>query len=464
MDTAEKPAAAPDPLAAGRPEAARLLVVDDEFSMRDSLEQWFRRDGYRTATAGDATEALQKLQEATFDVVLLDIKLPGVDGLELQRRLHALDPDLVVIMITAYASVDTAVQALKEGAFDYVTKPVDPDELSRLVRRAVEKRLLAKENQRLRRKVEQLAMPGEIVGMSAPILEVLEMVRSVADTDATVLIRGESGTGKELVARAIHANSRRRYFPIVAVNCGAIPETLIESELFGHEKGAFTGAQYRRKGKLEMADGGTLFLDEIGTISLQTQVDLLRVLETKEFTRVGGNKPVHVEFRVISATNQNLEKMVEEGRFREDLYYRLNVFTIILPPLRERPEDVPLLARHFLEKFAQQMNKPFTEFDARALDLLVRHPWRGNVRELANAVERAVVVGKPPRVLPEDLPVQLAASAGEPAADSLADVERVHIRRTLERTGWNISRAAGILKIDRVTLYHKIKKYGLRTA
>jgi transcriptional regulator with PAS, ATPase and Fis domain len=285
----------------------------------------------------------------------------------------------------------------------------------------------------------------------------------VADTDATVLIRGESGTGKELIARAIHASSRRRYFPIVAVNCGAIPETLIESELFGHEKGAFTGAQYRRKGKLEMADGGTLFLDEVGTISLQTQVDLLRVLETKEFTRIGGSKPLHVEFRVISATNQNLEKMVEEGRFREDLYYRLNVFTIFLPPLRERREDIPLLARHFLEKYAQQMNKPFAEFAPQAMDLLVRNPWRGNIRELANAIERAVVVGKPPRVHAEDLPVQLASSAGEPAADSLADVERVHIGKTLEKTGWNISRAAAILKIDRVTLYNKIKKYGLRT-
>jgi two-component system response regulator HydG len=459
--TFQQPAAAEG--AETRLPGARLLIVDDEFSMRDSLEQWFRRDGYRTSTAQDATEALQRLQEAAYDVVLLDIKLPGVDGLELQRRLHALDPELVVIMITAYASVDTAVQALKEGAFDYVTKPVDPDELSRLVRRAVEKRFLAKENQRLRQKVAELVMPSAIVGQSPPMLKVLEMVRSVADTDATVLIRGESGTGKELIARAIHASSRRRYFPIVAVNCGAIPETLIESELFGHEKGAFTGAQYRRKGKLEMADGGTLFLDEVGTISLQTQVDLLRVLETKEFTRIGGSKPLRVEFRVVSATNQNLEKAVEEGKFREDLYYRLNVFTIFLPPLRERREDIPLLARHFLEKYAQQMNKPFTEFAPQAMDLLVRNAWRGNIRELANAIERAVVVGKPPRVHQEDLPVQLVSASGEPATDSLAEMERLHIGKTLEKTGWNISRAAGILKIDRVTLYNKIKKYGLRT-
>ena len=441
---------------------AAILIVDDEFSMRDSLEQWFRRDGYRTGTAKDATEALTRLQDGHWDVVLLDIKLPGVDGLELQRRLHALDPELVVIMITAYASVETAVQALKEGAFDYVTKPVDPDELSRLVRRATEKRRLVAENAQLRQKVEQLVTPSAIVGESPQMGKVLEMVHSVAQTDATVLIRGESGTGKELIARAIHAGSKRRYFPIVAVNCGAIPETLIESELFGHEKGAFTGAQYRRKGKIEMADGGTLFLDEIGTISLQTQVDLLRVLETKEFTRVGGSRPIRVEFRVVSATNQNLEKMVEEGRFREDLYYRLNVFTIFLPPLRERREDIPLLARHFLERYSSQMNRAFTEFEPRAMDLLVRYGWPGNVRELANAVERAVVVGKPPRVQAEDLPLQLANACPAPTGDSLADMERAHIRRTLERTGWNISRSAEILRIDRVTLYNKIKKYALR--
>ncbi|HTL99815.1 MAG TPA: sigma-54 dependent transcriptional regulator, partial [Candidatus Omnitrophota bacterium] len=312
------------------PDLGSVLIVDDEFSMRDSLVHWFEKDGYRTGSAQDGREALQRLDEQDWDAVLLDIKMPGMDGLELQRRIREVDPDLPIIMITAFASVDSAVQALKEGAFDYVTKPIDPDELSHLVRRAVEKRRLQRENAQLRRNVDQLSTPTTIVGASGPMSKVLELVASVAQTDATVLIRGESGTGKELIAQTIHANSRRRYFPIVPVNCGAIPESLLESELFGHEKGAFTGAQYRRKGKLEMADGGSLFLDEVGTISLPMQVNLLRVLETKEFTRLGGTKPVRVDFRVICATNQDLEKQVKEGTFREDLYFRLNVVTISL--------------------------------------------------------------------------------------------------------------------------------------
>jgi DNA-binding NtrC family response regulator len=438
-----------------------VLVVDDEFSVRDSLEDWFEKDGYRTGSAKDANEALTKLQESSWDVVLLDIKMPGMDGMELQRHIHKIDPELVVIMITAYASVETAVQALKEGAFDYVTKPIDPDELSHLVRRAAEQRRLKSENVQLRHKIEQLSAPSHIVGESRQMKEVLKLVRSVADTEATVLIRGESGTGKELIAQAIHANSQRRYFPIVPVNCGALPESLLESELFGHEKGAFTGAQYRRKGKLEMASGGTLFLDEVGTISLKTQVDLLRVLETKEFTRLGGSKPVHVEFRVVCATNQNLEKLVEEGQFREDLYFRLNVFTISLPPLRERQEDLPILAQHFLEKYSLQMNRAFTDFDPKAMDILVRYHWPGNVRELANAVERALVVGTPPTIQVDDFPLQLSKANDLPLGDSLAELERAHVERILDRTGWNVTRAAEILKIDRVTLYNKIKKYGL---
>jgi DNA-binding NtrC family response regulator len=438
-----------------------ILVVDDEFSVRDSLEDWFEKDGYRTGSAKDANEALAKLQEFSWDVVLLDIKMPGMDGMELQRRIHKIDPELVVIMITAYASVETAVQALKDGAFDYVTKPIDPDELSRMVRRAAEQRRLKSENVQLRHKIDRLSAPSHIVGESARMKEVLKLVRSVADTDATVLIRGESGTGKELIAQAIHANSQRPYFPIVPVNCGALPESLLESELFGHEKGAFTGAQYQRKGKLEMASGGTLFLDEVGTISLKTQVDLLRVLEAKEFTRLGGSKPVHVEFRVISATNQNLEKLVEEEQFREDLYFRLNVFSISLPPLRERREDIPILAQHFLEKYALQMNRAFTEFDLKAMETLLRYAWPGNVRELANAVERALVVGTPPTVKTDDLPLQLSQGNSMPMGESLAEVEQAHVERVLDRTGWNVTRAAEILKIDRVTLYNKIKKYGL---
>jgi DNA-binding NtrC family response regulator len=439
-----------------------ILVVDDEFSVRDSLERWFEKDGYRTAGAADATEALQQLQDAAWDIVFLDIKMPGMDGLELQRRIRQIDPELTVIMITAFASVETAVESLKEGAFDYVTKPIDPDELSHLVKRVIEHRRLKIENIQLREKVEQLATPTEIVGESRSIQEVLDLVRSVAATDVTVLIRGESGTGKELIAQTIHANSNRRYFPIVPVNCGALPETLLESELFGHEKGAFTGAQYRRKGRLEMANGGTLFLDEVGTISPKTQIDLLRVLESKEFTRLGGSKPVRVEFRVICATNQNLEKLVEEGQFREDLYFRLNVFTISIPPLRERREDIPLLAKHFLDLYSLQMNRPFADFDPGAMDKLVRYSWPGNIRELANAVERSLVVGKPPTVMAHDLPVQLERETDISSGDSLMDVERIHIGNILKRTGWNITRAAEILKIDRATLYNKIKKYDLR--
>lgn len=440
-----------------------VLVVDDEFSMRDSLVHWFEKDGYRTGSAGDAREALQRLEEEHWDVVLLDIKMPGMDGLELQRRIREVDPELPIIMITAFASVESAVQALKEGAFDYVTKPIDPDDLSHLVQRAVERRRLQRENVQLRRKVDQLATPSTIVGASGPMSKVLELVQSVAETDTTVLIRGESGTGKELIAQTIHANSRRRYFPIVPVNCGSVPESLLESELFGHEKGAFTGAQYRRKGKLEMADGGTLFLDEVGTISLPMQVNLLRVLETKEFTRLGGAKPVRVDFRVICATNQDLERQVQDGTFREDLYFRLNVVTISLPPLRERREDIPLLAQHLLAKYTQEMNRSFTGFDPAAMDLLVRYDWPGNVRELANAVERALVVGHAPIVRAEDLPMRLNEKMGPPVGDSLADVEKAQIRLILERTGGNVTRAAEILQIDRVTLYNKIKKYNLRS-
>jgi len=441
---------------------AAVLIVDDEFSVRDSLSNWFNKDGYRVGTAENATEALRRLQEAEWDVVLLDIKMPGMDGLELQRRIKQLETGAAVIMITAYASVQTAVQALKEGAFDYITKPIDPDELSHLVRRAVEQKRLRTENVQLRERITRMTKLGEIVGESPQMKKVLELVNSVAQTDATVIIRGESGTGKELIAQAIHAASSRRYFPIVPVNCGAIPESLLESELFGHERGAFTGAQYRRKGKLEMANGGTLFLDEVGTISPKTQIDLLRVLETKEFTRVGGSQPVAVDFRVICATNQNLEQLVEAGKMREDFYYRINVFSIYLPPLRERRSDIPLLAQHFLEKYRMQMNRKVNSISPEAMDMMVRYDWPGNVRELANAIERAMVVGTETAIRPEDLPLHLNSKTEGAAGDTLAEVEKAHVARVLERTGWNITHAADILKIDRVTLYNKIKKYGLR--
>jgi len=441
---------------------ARVLIVDDEFSVRDSLTNWFRKDGYEVRAVGNATDALRALQDERADVALVDIKMPGMDGMELQEHIHRIDPEIAVIMITAFASVETAVRALKQGAFDYVTKPIDPDELSHLVRRALEVRRLSRENAQLRSSLDDLVAVDTIVGDGPAMHKVLELVRHVAKTDATVLVRGESGTGKELIARAVHANSARRYFPIVPVNCGAIPETLLESELFGHEKGAFTGAQFRRKGKIEMADGGTLFLDEVGAIPPKMQVDLLRVLETKELTRLGGNRSVKVDFRVICATNDDLEKAVRQGTFREDFYFRINVFSIDIPPLRERRPDIPLLARHFVERFARQMDKKITGISAAAMELLVNHDWPGNVRELSNAIERAMVVGAPPEIRADDLPVRAPRAAGAAAGDvSLAELERRHIADVLERNDWNISRTAEILEVDRATIYNKIKRYGL---
>jgi DNA-binding NtrC family response regulator len=389
-------------------EAAGVLIVDDEYSTRDSLCHWLARDAYRTGTARNGKEALQRLQESCWDVVLLDIRMPGMDGIELQRRMHRLYPGLVVIMITAYASVATAVRALKDGAFDYVTKPIDPTELSRLVRRAVEPRRLAPERVRHGRGLEEPTAPDLIVGESPQMKEVRALVRSVADTEATVLIHGETGTGKNLVARTIHANSGRRSFEFVPVNC----EALSEGELFGHEKGAFTGSRYHRRGMIELADGGTLFLDSISAITPEIQRELLRVLETRRSTRLGGRGSLPVDFRTICATSRDLEKLVEEGRFREDLHIRVNGFAIHLPPLRERPEDVPLLAEHFLREYSTRMRRSCRDFAPEAMDLLTRHIWPGNVRELANAVKRAVVVCTPPTIKREDLPVSLSGDVG----------------------------------------------------
>jgi len=440
----------------------RILVVDDEFSVRDSLSLWFRKDGFGVESADSGNAALEVFEAGRFDVAVVDIKMPGIDGVQLQEHLARLDPDLPVIMITAFAAVDTAVRTLKLGAFDYITKPVDPDELSHLVRRAIEQRRLRQENLQLRETIDEFVAGDVIVGEAPAMKKVLELAEHVAKTDATVLIRGESGTGKELIARAIHANSRRRYAPIIAVNCGGLPETLLETELFGHEKGAFTGAQYRRKGRLEMADGGTLFLDEAGSISLKTQVDLLRVLESKEFTRVGGSKPIKVDFRVICSTNEDLEQAVADGRFREDFFYRINVFLIEAPPLRIRRSDIPLLANHFLERFARQMDKRITQISPEAMAVLEGYDWPGNVRELSNAIERAMVVGKGRSIQPEDLPLRSGPRVPPDEADSLAEVERRHVASVLEKVDWNITRAAEALRVDRVTVYNKIKKYGLK--
>ncbi len=436
----------------------KLLIVDDELSVRDSLSKWFREEGYEVATTENASEALTLLAQQRFDVALVDIKMHGTDGIELQRRMHEIDPELMVIIMTGYASVETAVAALKNGAYDYVTKPLDPDDIAHLVKNALAHKRATQENALLRQTVAEAAHPGDLIGQSAAMRKVFEAIETVGPTDATVLITGESGTGKELVARAIHLASARRFHPLVVIHCGALTETLLESELFGHEKGAFTGAQYRKKGKFELAEGGTVFLDEIGDITLKTQTDLLRVLQEREITRVGGNQIIKVDFRCIAATNKDLEKLIEEGKFRPDLFYRLNIFRIELPPLSARREDIPLLVDHFVHKFSLAMNKRITRVSAAAMTQLQRQPWVGNVRELENAVERAMVVGQEPELRETDFIFKLPGV--QAAGKKLEDMERAHILRVLEECGGNQSHAAEVLDIDRVTLYHKLKKYG----
>ncbi len=437
-----------------------ILIVDDEASVRDSLYNWFIEDGYLVKCAQDAKEALTILESESFDIILADIKMPGMDGLEMLKRIKALKQDAIVIMMTAFATVDTAVQALKDGAFDYITKPFDPDDLSHLIRNAGKQIMLAEENEVLKNKVVLLENVEDIIGQSEAIRSVLQQVESVAQSNASVIITGESGTGKELVARAIHSNSPRKFFPMVSVHCGALSESLLESELFGHEKGAFTGAVYNRKGRFEMADNGTIFLDEIATISTKMQVELLRVLETKKFVRVGGHKEISSDFRVICATNRDLKTMVEEGLFREDLYYRLNVVNIDVPPLRERLEDIPLLVDYFIRKYCTSMNRPLMSVEPAALKKLEEFPFPGNIRELENMIERAIVVGNGKKITVKDLP--LGKTIASPGFESLSDLEKNHITQILAKYNWNISSSAKALQVDRVTLYNKIKKYDLK--
>ncbi len=439
-----------------------ILIVDDEFTVRDSLCKWFKADGFDVDTAEDSNEALKKFKGKTWDIVLLDIRMPGMDGIEFNRQIQSINKNIVVIIITAYATVDTAVQAIKDGAFEYVSKPIDPDNLTHIIRNAIEKRKLAKENIQLRQKIEDLTSPDDIIGTSPQLRQVLKMVASVAKTDSTVMIRGESGTGKELIARAIHSNSLRRYAPIISINCGAFTETLLESELFGHEKGAFTGAERTRMGKLERANNGTIFFDEIGNVSTKMQMDLLRVLDTKHFSRVGSDKSIEVDFRVISATNRDLEQAVHEGHFREDLYFRLNVVTIDMPPLRERKNDIQLLARYFFNQYSQSMTKSIKDISPEAMDMMLTYLWPGNVRELRNVIERAIVVCEGDKITLRDLSFPFKGQGKQFNGDSLEDVEKIHIDRILNRTGWQISKASEILNIDRTTLYNKIKKYNLK--
>ncbi|MGA2667314.1 MAG: sigma-54 dependent transcriptional regulator [Ignavibacteria bacterium] len=441
---------------------ASILIVDDEKIVRDSLFHWFEEEGYHVDTAEDAETALKKFTKDKYDLLLVDMKMPGMNGLDLLVKIKEIDKDSIVILITAFASVSSAIKALKDGAFDYVTKPVDPDELNHLVKKALEQRELRSENVQLKSKIKELIMPDNLAGESKQMKKIFDLINTVAPTDTTVMIRGESGTGKELIAKAIHINSKRRYFPIVVVNCGALAESLLESELFGHEKGAFTGAQYKRKGKFEMAQGGTIFLDEIGSVSQKVQIELLRVIETKKFNRVGGNELISSDFRVIAATNESLEELVKEGKFREDLFYRLNVFTIFIPPLRERKEDISVLAYYFLNKLTSAMNKNIKSISPEAMNFMLNYSWPGNVRELENAIERAVVIGKSDTIKFEDLPFSVSQITDDDSDKSLSAMEKKHIYKILVENEWNISRSAELLQIDRVTLYNKINKYGFR--
>ena len=439
----------------------RILVVDDESAMRESLKDWLMEDDYEVGLAASGQEAIEMAGAHKWDVVLLDLKMPGMDGLETLKRLKEVHQEAEIIMMTAFATVDTAVQAMKEGAFDYLVKPFDPDEVELIIKRIVSHRELVLENILLRKKLEERYQYDEIIGKSDSMQDIFDMISRVAPTDSTVLITGESGTGKELIAQAIHGNSHRCFMPFVAVSCGALPESLLESELFGYEKGAFTGAEHTKRGRFEMAHKGTLFLDEIGDISLKTQVDLLRVLQQKEISRLGSEETIQVDVRILAATNRDLKKAIEEDRFREDLYYRLNVISIHVPPLRERKEDIPLLVESFIKKYCLEMNREEVGISPSALRLLMDYDWPGNVRELENIVERALVIGQGKQIAAEDLPFTRKELGAQGMPKSLKLMERVHIEKILDEVDWNISQAARELDIDRQTLYNKIQRYKL---
>jgi len=439
-----------------------ILVVDDEVAMRESLRDWLLEDGYEVGLAEDGIHAISIAKEKQWDIILLDLKMPGMDGVETLKKLNKITPDSAVILMTAYATIENAVLAMKEGAFDYLVKPFDPNEINILITRIIEHKELVLENILLRKQLEEKSQYGEIIGISDAMQNVFDLVSRVAKTDSTVLITGESGTGKELIAQAIHGNSSRCFKPFIAVNCGALPESLLESELFGYEKGAFTGALHTKKGRFEMAHKGTLFLDEIGDISLKTQVDFLRVLQEKEFRRVGGDKLLKVDVRILAATNRDLEKAIKESKFREDLFYRLNVIAIHMPPLRERIEDIPLLAKAFVKKYCFEMNRKIAKVSPSAEKLLIDYKWPGNVRELENVIERALVIGKGTNIAADDLPFSSKDLFPGNIPKSLKMMEKMHIETILVENNWNISKTARMLDIDRQTLYNKLEKYKIR--
>ena len=441
--------------------STKILIVDDELIMRESLAGWMERDGHDVEKAGSGEEALNRLRHARFDILLVDIKMEGMSGFDVLKYVRENEPDAEVVMITAYGSISSAIEAMKNGAYDYLLKPFDPNELGMLIEKIIQHQEQARENLFLRTQQKDRTRFESMIGQSGAMQEIFDLILDVASADSTVLITGDTGTGKGLAAKAIHTNSPRCQGPFVVINCGAFPEHLLESELFGYQKGAFTDAKTTKKGRLELAHGGTLFLDEIGEISMRMQIDLLRVLEDHVFYRVGGTQPIEADFRVIAATNKNLEEAISRRIFREDLYYRLNVISFVMPLLRDRKEDIPLLAEHFLSRFSQETNKTIDQIDRQAIDEMMLHGWPGNVRELENAIERAVVVGKGRRLLAEDLPIYHPGETREPSGNSLEEIEKAQIMRILDERRWQISKSAEILGIDRSTLYSKIKRYNL---
>jgi two-component system response regulator PilR (NtrC family) len=454
---------------------ARLLVVDDERSMRELLSIVLRREGYAVTLAENGRMAIDQLERSRFDLLISDIKMPDMSGVEVLRAAKRIDPDILGIMITAFASADTAIEAMRLGAHDYLSKPFDVDELKIKVRNALEQRQLRQENVVLKRALGTTHQFANIVGRSEKMLAVFKLIEQIARTDSTVLVTGESGTGKEWVARAIHFYSLRRDRPFVALNCGALPETLLESELFGHMKGSFTGASVNKKGLIEAAERGTLFLDEIGEMNPPMQVKLLRVLQERKFRRLGGIEELEAAMRVIAATNQELDKMIAEGKFREDLFYRINVIPIHLPPLRERREDIPLLAEYFLAKYRDQMGKSISGLAQESMGLLEVHDWPGNIRELENVIERAVALEKSPAILPESLPEHIVkrvpkgpAAAGRlPEAgfdleEHVQGLEREYIAQALHRAGGVQVKAAELLGLSFRSFRYYAKKYSLK--
>jgi two-component system response regulator HydG len=445
----------------------KVLVVDDEETICLALEAWLTKEGYHVETACSGTDALELLSRKSFDMYLVDIKMPGMDGLDLLARIREVQADATIIMITAHGSIQTAVEAMKRGAADYLCKPFDPEALSLLMERVAATKALRDENVALRGQLleQQEAIFDDFIAQSEAMHTILSQIEEVAPSNAPVLITGETGVGKDLVARAIHMRSEHAFGPFVAINCGAQTESLLESELFGHERGAFTGAVKAQRGRLEMANKGTLFLDEVGEICPRMQVSLLRALEDKRITRIGGSQPIEAHFRLISATHRDLRLLMRESRFREDFFYRINVFSIHVPPLRERREDIPVLADFFLEKYARETGKPIEGITQKGIGLLMSYPWPGNVRELRNVMERAVVLARGRMIGGEELCfVQAGADTCDLGTLTLREAEIRYLKAALENHGGNITQAAKQLGIDRVTLARKMKRYHIGKA